>query len=55
MRVSLVKESIHISIYIVIYKYTFYTIIMMGFRQMSSDLCKSVSLAQFKVISSENQ
>ena len=35
---------IHIFIYIVIYKYTVYNTIMMGFRKKSNDLYKSVSL-----------
>ena len=35
---------IHISIYIVICKYTFYNTIMMGFRKKSNDLYESVSL-----------
>ena len=38
------KIFIHIIIYIVIYKYTVYNTIMMGFRKKSNDLYKSVSL-----------
>ena len=50
---------IHISIYIVIYKHTFYNIIMMRFRKKSNDLYESVPFkkkgTQFGVISSENK
>ena len=40
----LVKTYLFIFPFTVIYKYTFYNIIMMGFRKKSYDLYESVSL-----------
>ena len=46
---------IHISIYIVKYKYTFYNIIMMSFRRKSKDFPFEENGAQFGVISGETK